>query len=134
LREAVRARAFDVVLVHDPDRLSRKLAHQLLLVEELERAGVRLEYFTTPREDTPEGRLLLNVKGVVAEYEREKIRERTTRGKKQKAREGHLPGGSCPYGYRSDPTQPGGLGIHDDEARVVREMFRWLTEGSSMRE
>ena len=133
LREAVRARAFDVVLVHDPDRLSRKLAHQLLLVEELERAGVGLEYFTTPREDTPEGRLLLNVKGVVAEYEREKIRERTTRGKKQKARSKLVPTGPWPYGYRLDPTQPGGLGIHDDEARVVREMFRWLAEGTSVR-
>ena len=112
LREAVRARAFDVVLVHDPDRLSRKLAHQLLLVEELERAGVGLEYFTTPREDTPEGRLLLNVKGVVAEYEREKIRERTTRGKKQKARSKLVPTGPWPYGYRLDTTRPGGLGVH----------------------
>src|SRR5438552_5617490 len=134
LREAVRARAFDVVLVHDPYSLSRKLAHQLLLVEELERAGVGLEYFTTPREDTPEGRLLLIVKGVVAEYEREKIRERTTRGKKQKAREGRFPGGSCPYGYRSDRADRGRLVIYEDEARVVRDMFRWAAEGTPLRE
>src|SRR5262245_66626515 len=77
LRDAAKAGAFQIALVHDPDRLSRRLAHQLLLSDELERAGVRLEYLTTPRTDTPEGRLLGHVKGVIAEYEREKSRERT---------------------------------------------------------
>jgi site-specific DNA recombinase len=82
LREALRLRVMDGVLVHDPDRLARKLAHQLLLTEEIERAGVRLEYLTTPRSDTPESRLLEHIKGVVAEYEREKIKERTRRGRR----------------------------------------------------
>jgi site-specific DNA recombinase len=74
LREAIRAGAFDLVLIHDVDRLARRLALQMLILEEFERAGVRVEFLTTPRDDSPEGQLLLNVKAVVAEYERLKIR------------------------------------------------------------
>lgn len=57
LRDAVRAGAYGLVLVHDPDRLSRRLPHQLLLLEELERGGARVEFVTTPRETTPEGQI-----------------------------------------------------------------------------
>ena len=128
LRDTVRAGAFQVVLVHDPDRLSRRLAHQLLLIEEFEAAGVRLEFLTVPKEDTPEGRLLLSVKGVIAEYEREKIKERTLRGKREKARRGLIPAGPVPYGYRPDPSTPGKLIAHEEEAAVVRMMYRRLTE------
>jgi site-specific DNA recombinase len=128
LREAIRAKAFQVVLIHDPDRLSRKLAHQLLLTEEFERAAVELEFVTVSKEATPEGRLLLQVKGVIAEYEREKIRERTSRGRKEKARRGLVVTGPYPYGYRPDPAQPGRLIIHPEEADVVRMIYRWLVD------
>jgi len=128
LREAVRAGAFQVLLILDPDRLSRRLSHQLVLVEEFERAGVQLEFLSVPKEDTPEGRLLVHVKGVIAEYEREKIRERTMRGKKEKARRGLIPAGPTPYGYRQDPATPGKLVVHDDEASVIRMIFGWLAD------
>ncbi len=131
LRDAVRAGAFDVLLIHDPDRLSRSLAHLLLLHEEFE-AHVRLEYLTTPKEDTAEGRLLLNVKGVVAAYEREKIRDRTLRGKREKARRGQLPHGQAPYGYRKDAESR--MVIDETEAQVIRGVFRAVTEeGQSVR-
>jgi len=126
LRDAVRACAIEVVLAHDPDRLSRKLAHQLLLLEELE-ARSRVEFLTTTRAATPEGGLLLNIKGVVAEYERLKIVERTTRGKREKARRG-LVVASYPYGYRPDPASPGRLVVHEEEASVVRLIHAWLIE------
>src|SRR5262245_703682 len=80
LREAAHAKALDVLLVHDPDRLSRRLAHQLLLLDEIERCGVRVEFLTMPREDSPEGRLFLNLRASIAEFEREKIAQRTGRG------------------------------------------------------
>src|SRR4029453_5953102 len=126
LRDAVRAGAIEVVLAHDPDRLSRKLAHQLLLLEELE-TRCRVEFLTTTRTATPEGSLLLNVKAVVAEYERLKIVERTTRGKREKARRG-LVVASYPYGYRPDPATPGRLVIHEEEASVIRMIHAWLIE------
>src|SRR2546428_3098106 len=126
LREAIRARAFQVVMIHDTDRLSRKLSHQLLLIEEFERAGVEVEFLTVSKDASPEGRLLLQVKGVIAEYEREKIRERTSRGRREKARRGLVVTGPYPYGYRADAANPGRVVVQDDEAHVVRMMYGWL--------
>jgi len=135
LREAVRTGLYQIILVHDPDRLSRRLAHQLLLEEEFKAAKVRLEFRSTPNEDTPEGQLMLHVKGAVAEYERLKIRERTMRGKREKARRGLVVAGPIPYGYRPDPAAPGRLLIDGDEASVVRMVYGWLVdEQRSIRE
>jgi site-specific DNA recombinase len=120
------------VLAHAPDRLSRNLAHQLLLLEEFKKAECKVEFLTTPTEDTAEGRLLLNVSGVVAEFEREKIKERTLRGKREKARRG-LVVASYPFGYNPDPAQPGKLVLHEAEAETVRMIYRLcVDEGRSL--
>jgi len=124
LRDAIRAGAVDVVLIYDPDRLSRHLAHQLVLIEEIEARRVAIEWASGPRGNTTEGRLLDNVRGVIAEYEREKIRERTGRGRKEKARRGFFISSRAPYGYRF--STDGKLTVHEDEAAVVRMMFAWL--------
>jgi site-specific DNA recombinase len=125
LREWVRQGRLDAVVLRDPDRLSRKLAHQLLLAEEFEKAGVRLEFLDFEWKDTPEGRLFYAVKGAFAEYEREKIRERTVRGKLQKARMGGVPVGFDAYGYRYDP-ETGKVSVDDAQAAVVRDIFTWF--------
>jgi len=71
LRDLVRQRLVQAVFVYDLDRLSRKLAHQLLLSEEFEPAGVALRIVTMPDDaKTPATQLLSNVRGIVAEYER----------------------------------------------------------------
>jgi site-specific DNA recombinase len=137
LRELVRQNEIDIVLIHDPDRLARKLAHQILLAEEIEQAGVKLEFVTTPTDNTPEGKMFFHLKGVFAEYEREKIRERTLRGRRQKARQGHIVGGRTPLGYRylgKLESERGRYVINDQEAEVVRRIFRWFVEeGLSIR-
>ncbi len=83
-----------------------------------------IEWASGPRGNTTEGRLLDNVRGVIAEYEREKIRERTGRGRKEKARRGFFIASRPPYGYRFGAD--GKLTIHEDEAAVVRMIFAWL--------
>jgi len=123
LREAVRGGQVDLVVCYDPDRLARNLAHQLLLTEEIERAGVRLEFVNFEWQNTPDGRLFYALRGAIAEYEKEKIRERTLRGKLQKARQGKLPVGACPYGYL---YREGALEPHPVEAEVVRAVYRWF--------
>jgi site-specific DNA recombinase len=128
LRDAIRAGAFDVLLVHDTDRLSRSLAHQLLLLEEFERARVRVDFATVTADPTPEGTMLLQMKGMIAEYERAKIRERTSRGRREKARQGLRPGSAPPYGYQLDPTLRGRLLVDEEQAAVVRMMFDWLVD------
>jgi site-specific DNA recombinase len=125
---------FQVVLVHAPDRLSRLLVHQLILMEEFKKAQVAVEFLTTPTEDTAEGRLLLNIQGVIGEFEREKIKERTLRGKREKARRGLVVApGNAPYGYRPDPARPGHLMIYEPEGEIVKMIYRLcIDEGKSL--
>jgi site-specific DNA recombinase len=131
LRELVRHRALDVVLVHDLDRLTRDVGHCALLLEELERADVRLEFIAMTAERTAEGRLLLDVKAALGSYERAKIRERTRRGRLEKARQGRWPHGRPPYGYRS---AAGRLEEDPATAAVVRKVYGWYTQdGWSLR-
>ena len=89
------------VLVYSPDRLSRKYAYQILLIEELARAGVEVVFVNAPRATTPEDQLLLQFQGMIAEYERAQILERSRRGKRHRAREGQISVLSgAPFGYR----------------------------------
>lgn len=125
LRDSVRAGAFDVILVSDPDRLARNLTLQLVLIDEIERHGVKIEFLTTPRDDSPDSRLLFNVLGVIAEFEREKIRERTMRGRREKLRLGRLALSVPPLGYRIESDR---LVPFEPEAQIVRTMFSWLVQ------
>src|SRR5262249_11871411 len=98
-------------------RLSRELTHLLILQDELRKHGVKLEYVSHAPDDTPEGQLREQVLGVVAQYERAKIRERTARGRREKAREGKVPGGRTPLGYR---RENGFVAIEEKDASIVR--------------
>lgn len=89
------------ILVHAPDRLSRKYAYQVLLTEEFARAGVEVLFVKAPRNATAEDQLLLQFQGMIAEYERAQILERSRRGKRHRAREGQVSVLSgAPFGYR----------------------------------
>src|SRR3972149_4239756 len=103
LRDALGSGEFEVVLVHSPDRLARKAIYQGLLLEDLERAGIKIEFLNHQMDDSPEGKALLGMQGVFAEYERAKIAERNRRGKLYWAKQGALLGGKVPYGYRYVP-------------------------------
>ena len=78
-------RELDVLVVRELDRLARSLAKQLIVEQQFKRAGVQIEYVLGEYPDTPEGNLMKNVRAVVAEYERLKINERMTRGRRNKA-------------------------------------------------
>ena len=100
LRQVAREGGVDVVLAYDPDRLSRKLYHQMILAEEFEKQGIKLEFITQDMGTSPEDRTFFNMRGLVAEYEREKIRERTLRGSREKARQGKVvSAGTIPFGF-----------------------------------
>jgi site-specific DNA recombinase len=74
------------VLVYAPDRLSRKYAYQILLIEEFARNGVETVFLKAPKSATPEDQLLLQFQGMIAEYERAQILERSPRCKRHPAR------------------------------------------------
>ena len=80
---------------------------------------------------SPEDDLLLQVQGMIAEYERAKIIERHRRGKRHAAQIGAVNVLSgAPYGYRYVTKYEGGgqarYEIIPDEARVVRQVFAWV--------
>src|SRR5215468_2960462 len=101
LRDQAAAGAIDRLYVHSPDRLARRYVSQVLLVDELQHCGVELVFLNRPLGKGPEDDLLLQVQGIVAEYERAKILERSRRGKLHAARRGRVSVlTQAPYGYR----------------------------------
>ena len=131
LRDAVRDGVVGIVAVLTPDRLARKYAYQVLLLEEFRRAGVEIVFLQHPISDDPNDQLLLQIQGAIAEYERAVLGERFRRGKLQKARDGHYQGGCAPYGYRYVPRQeavPGHLVVDEKEAALVRTLYGWLID------
>lgn len=129
LRKLVTSGECDAVLAYDVDRLSRDLGHLLVLKPEIERRA-RLEFVASKFEDSPSGRLFFNIQGSFATYEREIIRQRTMRGKRERAAGGLIVGGRTAYGYRYDA---GRLIPEQEQAQVVREIFGWYDGGLSIR-
>jgi site-specific DNA recombinase len=138
LRDTAAAGALDRLYILCPDRLARDFAHQVLLIDEFHRAGVEVVFLNHHLDDSPEGNLLLQIQGVIAQYERSKIRECARRGRLHAARGGALSVlGGAPYGYRYINKSDGGgraaYHIVLDEARVVRQIFDWVgREGCSL--
>src|SRR6266853_3104017 len=101
LRDLAAEGVIDRVYVHSPDRLARKYAYQALLLDEFQAAGVQVVFLNRALGQSPEDELLLQVQGVLAEYERAKILERCRRGRRFSARCGQISAIShAPYGYR----------------------------------
>ena len=128
-----------VVLAYSPDRLSRKYAYQILLIEEFARHGVETVFVKSPQGDSAEDQLLVQFQGMIAEYERAQILERSRRGKRHRAQAGEVSVMSgAPYGYgyiRKTDEVPAAYVIDEAEARVVRRVYEMYTvEGLSIGE
>ncbi|HOX60244.1 MAG TPA: recombinase family protein, partial [Verrucomicrobiota bacterium] len=131
LRDLAAAGGLDRLYVHSPDRLARKYAYQVLLVDELRRCGVEIVFLNRQIGVSPEEDLLLQVQGMVAEYERAKILERSRRGKRHAAQSGRVNVLSgAPYGYRYVSKREGdgeaGYQVVFEQARVVSQVFEWV--------
>ena len=125
------------VLVYAPDRLSRRYAYQILLIEEFARAGVETLFVRSPRATTAEDQLLLQFQGMIAEYERAQILERSRRGKRHRARQGQVSVLSgAPFGYRylrKSEQSAAYYEINEMEAPVVRLVYeRYTVDGLSI--
>ena len=131
VRDLAAAGDIQVVLVHSPDRLSRKYAYQVLLIEEFGRHGVETRFLNAPSSATAEDQLLVQFQGMIAEYERAQILERSRRGKRHRARVGEISVMSgAPYGYRylrKRDGAPASYAVDEAEARVVRDVYEHYT-------
>src|ERR1039458_3819478 len=132
LRDLAAAGQIEAVLVFSPDRLSRKYAYPVLLAEELSRGGVELVFLPAPSGTTPEDRLLVQFQGLIAEYERAQIAERSRRGKRHRAQQGSINVLSgAPYGYRymrKSDTAAAYYEVIESEAGVVRRVYEVYTQ------
>jgi site-specific DNA recombinase len=134
LRDGAADGEFQKVIIYSPDRLARSYAYQVIVIEELNKYGCDVIFLQRPISDDPEEKLLLQMQGVIAEYERAKILERTRRGKLFKARQGHfIMWSTPPYGYRYQPIcRSNGQSrcpvIYEEEAEIVRQIFKWCVE------
>jgi site-specific DNA recombinase len=139
LRDLVAEVGVSLVLCYSPDRLARRYVYQALLIEEFSRAGAEVQFVKGPKAQTPEDELLLQFQGMIAEYEKAQIAERTRRGKIHRARMGDpavLSG--APYGYRYVRKTIDSEARYEpveSEAAVVRAVFqRYVGEHVSIGE
>src|ERR1700741_3331515 len=128
-----------VVLAYSPDRLSRKYAYQILLIEEFARHGVETLFVKSPQGDSAEDQLLVQFQGMIAEYERAQIQERSRRGKRHRAHSGEISVMSgAPYGYRymrKTDEAPAAYIVEEAEPGVGRRVYQMYTiEGLSIGE
>ncbi len=133
LRDQAAQAAFDLVLITTPDRLARNYLHQMVVLEELERAGCQVQFLDRPMSDDPHDQLVLQIRAAVAEYERTLIAERMRRGRQAKIRSGQLlPWSRVPYGYRGHPERPRDarlLTIDPVQVAIVEELFQTYADG-----
>jgi site-specific DNA recombinase len=128
---------YEHVLIMNPFRLARNYGHQILLLEEFQRGDCQVIFIQRPIGETPDDNLLLQIQGVVAEYEHAKIQERTRRGKMYRMRQGELMSGQRVFGYNYIKRKndiPAHHEINESEAEVVRNIYHWhLYDGLSLR-
>lgn len=127
LRDAADNGVVTAVIILCPDRLARKHAYQLLIMEEFKQLGVDVFFVDHKNTNTPEDQLLVQIQGVISEYERAKIMDRCRRGKLHKAKTGVLNVMSrAPYGYNYIPRTEHAnatIVVNIAQAGVVRRIF-----------
>ena len=132
LRDLASEGQIETLLAYSPDRLSRKYAYQVLLIEEFARHGVEVQFVKSPKATTPEEELLLQFQGMIAEYERAQIAERSRRGKRYRAKGGSVSVLSgAPYGYRyikKASTLAAYYEVIEEQAEAVRKVYKLYTE------
>lgn len=130
LLEAAKNNEFDLVLVWKIDRISRSLTDLLKIFEALNKRNIG---FASLKEDIDFtghiGKLIFQIFGAIAEFERSTIQMRTEEGKKMSALAGNFIGGSAPYGYQKVKNKSGKgskLKLVANEAKIVKQIFNWF--------
>ncbi|WP_312118444.1 recombinase family protein [Brevibacillus reuszeri] len=131
LRRDVKDGVITKIVCLDPDRLSRKLMNQLLITDEFDKKGIDLVFVNGEYAKTPEGQLFYSMRGAIAEFEKAKINERMSRGRREKARQGRVLRDFQIYGYGYDSVKEQ-IVINESEAAVVRLIFDLFTQPNDL--
>jgi site-specific DNA recombinase len=130
LRKAIRTAPPEIVICYAPDRLSRDVAYQLIIVKEITKVKAKPIFVSMEYENSPQGRLLFNMVSVLAEYERENIKERTLRGKRGKATAGKVVTNVKPFGY--DYDKEASMYIPNKDSKLIKYIFTEVADDSPL--
>lgn len=124
----------DAIIVNKIDRIHRSGKNLLIMVEDiLEPLNVAFvsisEQFDT---SSPQGKLFLTMLGGFAEFERSTINARTKSGRVATAKQGSYAGGNIAYGYKLINSKTFTLEIVDEQAKVVKKIFKERSQGKSL--
>ncbi|MDP2938528.1 MAG: recombinase family protein [Candidatus Omnitrophota bacterium] len=135
LRDDAPRGLFEAVYILCPDRLSRDLLGGLIVKQELEKKGVKVVFNNKDYKEDLEGDFYYKLDQLIADKDKRTILDRFRRGKMHKAEMGLVVGTSQPYGYdyvKKTPEVKGYYIINEEEAVVVREIFRMYLEVQSI--
>ena len=127
----------DTVVCNKIDRLFRSAADALITVKEWQESGIDLivvAFGADPVTANGTSKLMMGILSMVAEFERDLIRERMDEGRAaKKAKGGHI-GGTAPFGYRKLGEGRGAmLEPVEAEQRAIDRMVSLKAKGSSLR-
>ena len=131
LIEQIQNEDVDYVILYDPDRLSRSLTTALVAIDIIEKNGVEIIFINSNYSKTPEGRMFFQIRAVLAEFEKEKIKSRSMMGKLGKAKKKLLTHNPGMYGYDYDPINDV-LIVNEEEAKIIKLMVKWIFEDDSI--
>lgn len=113
----------EVLVVYKLDRLTRNLAD---LIAFLNDCAIKQVKFISIVENldlnSAIGRLFVYIIGILAQFEREQVSERTFTGLIEKARKGEYPFRNVPYGFTKDENHK--LHAKPDEVKVIRHIYK----------
>lgn len=134
LRKDLKTDLFETIYFLNTDRIAREVTYQTIIIAEILRNKKQIIINGKDYIHNPENKFALTVLGAVAELERAKITERSSRGRQRKLSEGVLmSGGGRTYGYnyiRKTPTSSAQMTINEKEAKIVRYVFEEYAKGN----
>lgn len=131
MRDDIQKGLITKVICYDPDRLSRKLMNQLLLDDEFKKAKVKLVFVNGEYANTPEGLMFFSMRGAISEFEKAKIKQRTSGGRLRKAKKGLVVKNGNLYGYDFNKKENTYI-INENEAKFIRMIFDYYTQPNSV--
>lgn len=135
LRERVRTKTFDVLVVFESSRISRVTLTMLDFVLELQKNNIHFISISQPELNTttPTGMLFFQIQSSLSEYERKQISVRVKSNKWARAKEGYWQGGKLPIGYKKDPENNDVILVNEEVAETVKNMFDYYLKTQSLK-
>lgn len=117
---------FDMVVVKDISRFARNTVDLLQSVRKLKSLGIETQFLTANMTSMGNSEFVLTIFGALAQEESANTSKRIKFGKKMNAEKGKVP--NLVYGYDKIIGDYFNLSINEEEAKVIRQIFKWYTE------